>query len=94
MKLINRDDTSFWEIPWWERGNLSSIPAPPGFTSNFVDPPSLISWDVLTQGLCLTLATLLVAMRLYTKFKVLKNPGWDDCESDFTQCEFRTPRAH
>ena len=43
-------------------------------------PPSLVKWGVMTQVLCLTFATTLVAMRLYTKFRVLRNPGWDDCK--------------
>lgn len=83
MILVLRDDR--YELPWWERGNLSAIPPPPGFTSNFVNPPSKASWGIVTQALCLTLATLLVAMRLYTKLKVLRNPGWDDCELHILQ---------
>ena len=78
MTLIPRDDR--YELPWWERGNFSAIPAPPGLSSNFIDPPSKASWDIVTQTVCLTTATALVAMRIYTKFKVLRNPGWDDCE--------------
>lgn len=52
-----------------------------GITSNLFHPPSKASWDILTQAVYLTLATLLVATRMYTKFKVLRNAGWDDCES-------------
>jgi len=78
MALVARDGR--YLVPWWERGNFSAIPPPPGVVSNFVDPPSQASWDAVTQAVCLTLATFLVAMRLYTKFGVLKNAGWDDCE--------------
>ena len=77
MILIPRDDR--YELPWWERGNLSTIPAPLGLTSNFVNPPSKASWDIVTQAVCLTVATLLVTMRMYTKIKILRKPGWDDC---------------
>ena len=36
----------------------------------------------LTAGvvLCLTLATLTTAIRLYTKFFIIKSHGWEDCE--------------
>lgn len=83
MIILPRDGS--YELPWWERGNLSTIPPPPGYTSNFLNPPSKASWDVVTQVVCLTLATLLVAMRMYTKLKVLKNPGSDDCELHILQ---------
>ncbi|KAM0795178.1 hypothetical protein BDR22DRAFT_894428 [Usnea florida] len=74
--LILRDDR--YDVPWWERGNFSAIPPPPGLTSNYVNPPSKAVWGTVTTSVCLTVATLLVAMRMYTKFKVLKNIGWDD----------------
>lgn len=79
MILIPRDDR--YELPWWERGNLSAIPAPSGLTSNFIDPPSKAWLDIVTQSVCLTVATLLVAVRMYTKVKVLKKSGWDDYTS-------------
>ena len=78
MMLVPRDDR--YDVPWWERGNFSTIPPPPGLTSNYVDPPSKAIWGTVTTAVCLTVATLLVAMRLYTKVKVLKNLGWDDCK--------------
>ena len=30
--------------------------------------------------LCLTLSTLTTAIRLYTKFFIVKSHGWEDCE--------------
>ena len=61
MILIPRDDR--YDLSWWERGNFSAIPAPPGLTSNYIDPPSKASWDIVTQAVCLIVTTLLVAMR-------------------------------
>ena len=78
IMLLPRDDR--YDVPWWERGNFSAIPPPPGLTSNYVNPPSKAIWGTVTTSVCLTVATLLVAMRIYTKLKVLKNPGWDDCK--------------
>ena len=61
-------------------GNLSAIPAPSGLTSNFINPPSKVVWDTVTQVVCLTVASLLVAMRMYTKIRVLRHSGLDDCK--------------
>ena len=68
--------------PYWVYlGNVSTVPPPPGVVPNFVDPVSLQRYDVLTQSVCLSVATVFVLMRLYTKVVVLRNPWWDDCES-------------
>ena len=76
--LLPRDDR--YDVPWWERGNFSAIPPPPGLTSNYINPPSKAVWGTVTTSVCLTVATLLVAMRLYTKLRVLRNLGLDDCK--------------
>ena len=55
------------------------IPPPPGVTPNYVDPYSLQRYDILCQIVCLTVSTLLVCMRLYTKVRVLRRLGSDDC---------------
>ena len=96
MILRPRDNRD--ELPWWETGNLSAIEPPPGVTSNFVNPASKASWDIVTQAVCLTVATLLVAMRIYTKVKVLRSPGWEDCEfpvlSRAIESKLTTPEIH
>ena len=65
------DSQPFWLF-------LPSVPPPPGVTANLKNPESLQRWDVLTQSVCLTVATTLVAIRVYTKARVLKSLGWDD----------------
>ena len=67
-----------WDTPWFLKGNLSTIPPPPGVLPNFVDPVSQHIWLHVTLGVCLPIATLLVAMRLYTKIFFLKTTGWED----------------
>lgn len=67
-----------WDTPWFLRTNISAIPPPPGVIPNFVDPPTQIIYNHLTIGVCLPITTILVAIRLYTKAFVLKNPGWED----------------
>lgn len=53
---------------------------PPGGTSNFIDPPILMVPYVITLVLCLIMSTLALAMRLYTKFCIIRKNGWEDCE--------------
>lgn len=40
------------------------------------------TWDVVTQVVCLTVTTICIGMRMYSKLLVLKNPGWEDCMYD------------
>lgn len=61
---------------------LSEIPGlkpPAGVTPNFDNPYSIL--DPLTAGnaLCLTLATISIVIRFYTKLFILKVHGWEDC---------------
>jgi len=58
--------------------NIPAAPAPPGEVSNLTNPYSLHRYDVVTQTVCFTMATLLVSMRIYTKTMILRHPGWDD----------------
>lgn len=78
--MIFTPDNDKHGLPPWEIGNLSAIPPPSGLLSSFSNPPTKGQWDIVTQAVCLTVATLLVVMRMYTKIRVLKNPGWDDCK--------------
>ena len=43
-------------------------------------PYSIINTLEAGSALCLTLATLTTAIRLYTKFFIIKSHGWEDCE--------------
>lgn len=51
---------------------------PPGVTSNFTNGPSRHKYNIVCQTICLTTVTTLVAIRVYTKSRVLKSLGWDD----------------
>ena len=53
---------------------------PKGVIPNLDDPPSLHKYDALCQSFCLTIATLSVFMRLFTKKYVLRSLSWDDCK--------------
>ena len=45
-----------------------------------VHPYTIINSLTAGVALCLTLATLTTAIRLYTKFFIIKSHGWEDCE--------------
>ncbi|KAF2682316.1 hypothetical protein K458DRAFT_57001 [Lentithecium fluviatile CBS 122367] len=60
-------------------GYLGALPPPPGVEPNFDDPPSQLSANIALHTVCLTAATLAVAIRLYTRTIVTKNKlGIDD----------------
>ncbi|KAJ9300994.1 hypothetical protein DTO271G3_2158 [Paecilomyces variotii] len=42
---------------------------------------SIRRWDVLCQAICLSISTILVLLRLWTKFHIVRAPGWEDCTS-------------
>ena len=59
------------------------IPAlfpPLGVTPNFKNPESRGSEVIITSVICLTLMTLFVCMRFYTKIHIKRVVTWDDCE--------------
>jgi hypothetical protein len=59
---------------------LPTFPPPPGVIANFENPYSLQIYDIVCQAVCFTLTTLLLCVRLYTKVRVLRHAGWDDCK--------------
>lgn len=58
-----------------------AIEPPPGITPNFVDPTSMRKYDVFGQSVCLAVSTMLVWMRMYSKLRLIKSVGWEDCKS-------------
>lgn len=62
-----------------------SIPPPPGVEVNLVDPPSQLPNNIALHTVCLTLATTLVAIRVYTRLGITKaRLGLDDCKLAFS----------
>ncbi|KAK3985826.1 putative integral membrane protein Pth11-like [Cladorrhinum sp. PSN332] len=56
-----------------------ALPPPPGIEPNFIDPPSQVQGDVALHGVLLTLATLGIAMRFYTRQFITRSKwGLDD----------------
>lgn len=76
---MNLNDTEYKELidKWLEGPALGS---PEGVSPDYLDGPSLQKYDVLCQSIGLTLVTTLVLVRVYTRARILKSLGWDDCE--------------
>ena len=53
---------------------------PPATKSTNDDTPSLQPYNIICQIICLSLVTVLLILRIYTKGRVLKSLGWDDCK--------------
>lgn len=53
---------------------------------NYVNPPSNAYQVTIADSVGLALATILVAARCYTKFRITKAPGWEDCMSPRAPC--------
>lgn len=65
---------------------LESTPAmkpPPGFTTDLSDPGkdgSNASQTIAAVAVLAGLTVVVLLLRLYTRFVVLRKPGWDDCK--------------
>lgn len=57
-----------------------ALEPPSGINPDFVTPASLRKFDILGQTICLVLSTLFVWMRMYTKVRLTKSAGWEDCK--------------
>ncbi len=58
---------------------VGAYPAPPGVTPNFKNPDYFSGGIVPISAVFLTLSTLFLAARLYTKLKIIKVFGSEDC---------------
>ncbi|KAL8922102.1 MAG: hypothetical protein Q9172_003707 [Xanthocarpia lactea] len=56
---------------------------PPATKSTNDDTPSLQQYNIICQTICLSLVTVLLILRIYTKGRVLKSLGWDDYTAVF-----------
>lgn len=57
-----------------------AMPAPDGIIPNFVNPPNLNKEITFTLALCMSVATLLVSIRMYTKMFIIRSVGHEDCK--------------
>ena len=63
---------------WFTGG---ALPPPPGVEPNFEDPPSQLHGNIALHASFLSVATIVVAMRLFTRLRILRMKlGIDDCK--------------
>lgn len=60
--------------------DLPALPAPPGHKPNFVNPSDLETDFYIDLVLCLTISSLAVCMRMWTKARLIQKVGREDCK--------------
>ena len=60
--------------------NLPALAAPPGLTHKFVNPSNLETAYYIDVVLCMTVSSLVVCMRIWTKARLIRKFGREDCK--------------
>lgn len=86
--LAMATNSSTLEQPQTKLEELLNGPAgvpPPGILPNFNNPPNLHTSIFAAEAVCLTLTSLAVLIRLYTRHFLLRSVGYDDCQCWYSQ---------
>jgi len=67
-------------IAWTTMGILPATTPPPGAIPNFDNPISKAHTVYTISCICLSFATPLMIIRVYTRARIAKPLWWDDCE--------------
>jgi hypothetical protein len=57
---------------------VGAMPPPPGVVANFVNPPNQLAGNLALHIVCLSLVTMCMAMRVYTRTRINRFIWWDD----------------
>lgn len=58
-----------------------ALASPNGVTPNFANPrDALRTVLIVTQGLCISICSIVIALRLYVRFHFRQQPGYEECE--------------
>jgi hypothetical protein len=60
--------------------NGPAMQPPPGVVSNFIDPPNFKEDMVVEEIILLTLSTIAISIRLYTKLRINRQENLEDCK--------------
>jgi len=60
-----------------------ALPPPPGVTPNFTNPESIAYRIIIASVLGPVITIPICIVRLYTKKYILRNVGYDDCETKY-----------
>ena len=66
---------------------IPGLQPPPGVTPNFVNPYNQSKYTPTMVATLLPVATAVVWIRMYTKIRLIKSHGWEDCKSLAFQAE-------
>lgn len=58
---------------------IPALTPPEGVTPNFVDPETYVYLPLVFSFVCLALATIMLAARLFTRLVIMKKMAWEDC---------------
>lgn len=61
-----------------------ALPPPPGETPNFVNPETLLKWEILTICLCLISTTIVFVLRTYVRISIKRSWILEDCKHSFS----------
>lgn len=68
---------------------VGGLPPPPGVVPDFSNPT--LGYVVASVAVCLSITTLVVWIRMYTVFRVIKLHGWADCKYLLTAANWISP---
>lgn len=63
-----------------QHGEQGALPPPPGVIPDFENPPSIAVGFQAGFGVCVGVSGLFVVARTYTRLRVMKKWGLEDCE--------------
>lgn len=63
---------------------LPALIAPPGVRYSFANPPNMRTDFYIDLVLCLTISSLAVGMRVWTKARLIKKFEREDCKEEFS----------
>lgn len=64
-------------------GRVKAVTPPPGVTPNFANPETNVLTTNVVGTIFTTITIILVMMRIYTRSRLTKSLGWDDCKFSF-----------
>lgn len=69
-----------------DKDKLEELPGmkpPSGVIPNLLNPPTMQNVNLLCQITCLSVSTICVVIRMYTKIVIDRSPGWEDCTPEY-----------
>lgn len=68
--------------------DLPALAAPPGITHNFVNPSNVYTVYLIDLVICMIVSSLVVCMRMWTKARLIRKFGREDCKQSIILFRF------